>query len=370
MFNPIKTLFTAALTLLIFGCSHGDKTIDIGFIGGLSGGNADLGEAARNGAIMAIEDVNKAGGIKGIPVKLIIKDDNNRPEKAREAAQELIDLKTEAIIGPLTSTTTSAVLEITNNAKQLVISPTASAVHLTKNDDYLVRVCPSSRDNAYAYADFLFNELGLKKLSIVADAQNQVFSESWYSEFKKRWQELNGEVLILEFFNTKTQSEYQVLAERLLSAEPEAILFIANSVDVARYSQQIRKVDNTIPLIAAEWAATQNLIILGGAAVDGLITMQIVNFFDNSPKFLSFVQSYQERFGSYPSFSSIISYDAAITLMKAIELKDKKTLKHSLLANQPYDGLQHKISFDDWGDLIGQSTFVIIKDNQYQLFKK
>jgi branched-chain amino acid transport system substrate-binding protein len=98
--------------------------------------------------------------------------------------------------------------------------------------------------------------------------------------------------------------------------------------------------------------------------------MQIVNFFDNSPKFLSFVQSYQERFGSYPSFSSIISYDAAITLMKAIELKDKKTLKHSLLANQPYDGLQHKISFDDWGDLIGQSTFVIIKDNQYQLFKK
>ncbi|TCS42707.1 ABC transporter substrate-binding protein [Reinekea marinisedimentorum] len=370
MTETLKRAITLALCLIVLSCTSSDKTIDLGFIGGLTGGNADLGEAARNGAIMAVEEVNEAGGINGIPVKIIIKDDNNRAEKAREVAQELIDLHVQAIIGPLTSTTTAAAIEVTNPAGIVVASPTASAIHLAEIDDHLIRFCPTSKDNAYSYAEFIYQTLGHRTLSVVADAQNRVYSDSWYGDFSTRWKELGGEILMLEFFNTKNQTEYNALAERLLFAQPDGILFIANSVDVARYSQQFRKLNADIPLIAAEWAATQNLITLGGMAVEGLISMQIVNFFDTSPKFVRFVESYQERFGTYPSFSSIISYDAATAVMKALEMKGKQTLKQSLLVNQPYDGLQKPLAIDDWGDLIGQSTFVIVRDNEYRLFER
>lgn len=358
------------MCLLTLSCTGGDTTIQLGFIGGLSGGNADLGEAGRNGAIMAVEEVNEAGGINGVPVSIIVKDDNNRPEKARQAAQQLIDLEVKAIIGPLTSTTTEAVIGLTNPAGLLVASPTASAVHLAETDDHLIRFCASSRDNAYSYADYIYQKLGYRKLSVVADAQNRIFSESWYGEFNTRWQELGGEVMFLEFFNTITQTDYQALSERLLFAQPDGILLIANSVDVARHSQQIRKHDENIPLLAVEWAATQNLITLGGAAVEGLITMQIVNFFDTSPAFLEFTASYQERFGKYPSFSSIISYDAAKTVIEALRLQKKETLKESLLSNQPYQGLQQQLTIDKWGDLITESTFVIVRDNEFRLLER
>ncbi|MDC7221665.1 MAG: ABC transporter substrate-binding protein [Spirochaetales bacterium] len=365
----MKKIVLAGVILGVLSCSGGKKTVDLGFIGGLSGGNADLGEAGRNGAIMAVEEVNEAGGIKGRQVKLIVKDDNNRPEKAREVAEELVGLEVEAIIGPLTSTTTKAAIEVTNEAQMVVASPTASAIQLAGIDDYLIRVCPSSRDNAFSYGVFMYDKLGFRKVSIVADGQNRVFSESWYGEFKSKWEEKGGEILIVEFVNTKEFSEYHVLTEKLLAGGPDGILFIANSVDSARLAQQIRKEDKDITFVAAEWAATQNLISLGGAAVDGLVSMQIVNFFDTSPRFLNFVAAYEERFGNYPSFSSIISYDAAMMVMKALELQGKESLKESILMNQPFEGLQMELGIDEYGDLLGQSTFVVVENREYALYR-
>jgi branched-chain amino acid transport system substrate-binding protein len=369
MRKAVGILSVLGIVILLFSCSREGKTVDLGFIGGLSGGNADLGEAGRNGAIIAVEEVNEAGGIHGRQVKLIIKDDGNSTDKAREAARELIDLDVDAIIGPLTSTTAEAVIEITNEAELLVLSPTASAIHLAGLDDYLIRVCPSTRDNAGVYANFMYSTMGLGRIAVVADDQNRSFSESWFGEFKKEWEKKGGEVSLLEYVDTTVLTEYHLLTQNLLTGNPDGILFIANSVDVARLSQQVRKIDRDIPLVAAEWAATQNLITLGGASVEGLVTMQIVNFFDTSPRFLRFVDIYRERFGSYPSFSSIISYDAAKVVMEALNMKQNESLKESLLSNQPYEGLQMELTFDDWGDLYGSSTFVKVHNNGYILFE-
>jgi branched-chain amino acid transport system substrate-binding protein len=363
-------ILSALTAVMLMSCSGEQDPIALGFLGGLSGGNADLGEAGRNGAIMAVEEINELGGVNGRPIKLVIKDDNNRPEKAREGAQALVDLGVEAIVGPLTSTTAEAAIEVANKAKLLVVSPTASAVGLAGVDDYLIRVCPSSKDNAYAYADFMFSTLGQRRISIVADAQNRIFSDSWFFEFQTKWHALGGEIIYQELVNTKEFTEYHILVGNLLNGEPDGILFIVNSVDAARLSQQVRKIDPDVPLVAAEWAATQNLITLGGSAVDGLVTMQIVNFFDTSPRFLKFVDTYVKRFGSYPSFSSIISYDATKMVIRALKLKQDQSLKESLLSHQPYAGLQTELVIDPWGDLIGRSTFVVVKNQKYALFGK
>ncbi|MDC7224414.1 MAG: ABC transporter substrate-binding protein [Spirochaetales bacterium] len=368
MRNAIKRGIIIGLAAVMLSCFSRERTVDLGFIGGLSGGNADLGEAGRNGAIMAVEEMNEAGGLNGRQVRLIIKDDANSPQKAYAVAEELVELDVEAIVGPLTSTTAESAMTVTNGAEVLLVSPTASAIHLAGRDDYLIRVCPSSRDNAYAYGDFMFQKMNLRKIAVIADAQNRSFSTSWYGEFHRSWDRQGGEIVALKYVDTTVLKEYKQLVDEMLSLNPEAVLFIANSVDVARLTQQFRKEDSQIPLVAAEWAATQNLITLGGASVEGLVTMQIVNFFDRSPRFLEFVASYEERFGYYPSFSSIISYDAARVVMEALKNQEKnQTLKESLLTHQPYEGIQMELTFDEWGDLYGSSTFVEVRNKEYVL---
>ncbi|MDC7241133.1 MAG: ABC transporter substrate-binding protein, partial [Spirochaetales bacterium] len=84
-----KYLTVFSLILLIAGCSR--EPVKVGFISGLSGGNSDLGEAGRNGAMMAVEEINETGGIDGQGVSLLIRDDGNDTEKAAAAAQELAD---------------------------------------------------------------------------------------------------------------------------------------------------------------------------------------------------------------------------------------------------------------------------------------
>ncbi|HWT16306.1 MAG TPA: ABC transporter substrate-binding protein, partial [Patescibacteria group bacterium] len=96
---------------LVSGCGPREP-VRVGFLGGLSGRVADLGESGRNGAQIAVEEVNRAGGIGGRQVELIVRDDAQNPEKAISAINELIGARVEAIVGPMTSAMAEVVLPI------------------------------------------------------------------------------------------------------------------------------------------------------------------------------------------------------------------------------------------------------------------
>jgi len=95
--------------LLVAGCSA-KEPVKIGFIGGMSGRVADLGVAGRNGAVLAIEQKNAAGGINGRKLELLVRDDEQKPEVAGKVVAELLAQKVELIIGPMTSSMAFAIL--------------------------------------------------------------------------------------------------------------------------------------------------------------------------------------------------------------------------------------------------------------------
>ena len=85
----VRAAFRVLLLAALAACSP-PEPLRIGFIGGLSGRVADLGEAGRNGAQIAVEEFNQAGGINGLPVELIVRDDGQNPEKAIAAVNESV----------------------------------------------------------------------------------------------------------------------------------------------------------------------------------------------------------------------------------------------------------------------------------------
>ncbi|MEW5815083.1 MAG: ABC transporter substrate-binding protein [Spirochaetota bacterium] len=152
MNKNILRRYSAYIFILIsalYFCTE-KNPIKIGFAGGLTGIHSDLGIAGRNGALLAVEEITSAGGIKGRPVVLITKDDQQDPVAALKVDKELIDEGVVAIIGHMTSVMTMSVIPFINKSEILMISPTTSTNELTNIDDYFFRTLPANKDETDA----------------------------------------------------------------------------------------------------------------------------------------------------------------------------------------------------------------------------
>jgi branched-chain amino acid transport system substrate-binding protein len=348
---------------LLAGCGE-QEPIRIGFIGELTGSSADLGEAGRNGAMLAIEQINANGGIKGRPVELLARSTGSTPESAIQADLELLNAKVVAVIGPMTSSMVDVLLPQHESAKVVLISPTASAAKLAGRDDQLLRINWTTRDNAQRYAKYCL-ERGFRRISAVLNLNNRIFSESWMLEFKLAFEQGGGQVISIQHFESSAESQLPTV-EAMLKPHPDALVLVTNAGDSARLAQQTRKLDKDVPLVAAEWAGTDQLIELGGNSVEGLAIMQQFNPDDHSPRFSDFRQRYTKRFGREPGFASVLAHDAASVLIDALSRSSgNQPLKKLLLEQGPVQGLQETIHFDAYGDTRRSVAIALIRNGRY-----
>lgn len=348
---------------LLAGCGQ-KEPIRIGFIGELTGNSADLGEAGRNGAMLAIEQINQAGGIKGHSIELLARDTGSTPESAIKAGMGLLNAKVVAVIGPMTSGMADVLLPQHESAQVVLISPTASAVKLSGRDDQLFRINWTTRDNARLYAKYCLDQ-GFRRISAGVNLNNRSFSDSWMQEFKLAFEQGGGQIIASEYFDSAAESLLPVV-EKTLKQHPDALVLVANAGDSARLAQQTRKLDKNVPLVAAEWAGTEQLIELGGSSVEGLAIIQQFNGDDQSPRFGDFRQRYIKRFGREPAFASVLAHDAATALLDSLARRSsEQPLKKALLELGPFQGLQETILFDAYGDTRRSVAVALIRNGHY-----
>jgi len=148
------------------------------------------------------------------------------------------------------------------------------------------------------------------------------------------------------------------------------VLFIANAVDVARLAQQANKLAPTVTKLAAEWAASETLLELGGQAVEGLLIAQPYDRVDTREPYRRFHDAFVARFKREPGYSAISAYDAATVLLQAMTRKtDDESIKAAVLKYGPYDGVQQSIQFDRFGDAPRNMYFQEIRAGQFVLLK-
>lgn len=364
----LRTLLTALLALLLAACGA-DEPIRIAFIGGLSERTNDTGESGRNALILAIEQRNAAGGINSRPLELVVGDDGQDPDTARKAMSELLAAKPEVVVGPYTSSMAAAVLPLADSAGVVLLSPVITALDFAGKDDMLIRLNRTTRDNARDYARVLLAR-GQKRLAVAYDVRNRAFTESWLAELAAVYEGQGGELVARVEFTSAANTPFGEVAERLQAPSPDGILFIAAAVDVARLAQQVRKLSADTPLSAVEWASTEQLLELGGRAVEGMLLAQSHNREDTSPRFVAFRDAFRARFQREPGYSAIATYDAAIVLFDALAKRGRgQPLKQAILDNAPYPGLQHEIRFDRFGDSYRDIFFAEIRDGRFELVR-
>lgn len=360
-----RSLPAFVLASLLAACGP-QEPLRLGFLGGVSGRVADLGIGGRNGAALAIDLRNKVGGIDGRMVELVVEDDRQDPEVARQAVTRLIERKVEAIIGPMTSAVAMAVVPLVNEAKMTMISPTVTTPRLSGLDDYFLRVIAPTTDYARKGAEYHFIYQGQRRVAAAYDTRNAAYTESWLADYREAFNAFGGEIVTTEPYASGDDTDFSAIAERLLAQKPDAVLIIANSVDTAMLAQQLHKRDPAIHISAAEWAATERLTELGGKAIEGLAIAQFLDRDSKAPAYVAFRDAYVERFALEPGFAGITAFDATNVALDALAARKKgQTLKQVILDRRVFPGAQAEIRFDPTGDAMRDTYMTVIRNGKF-----
>ena len=353
----------AGLLIIAFGCSP-PEPVRIGFVGGISGRGADLGISGRDGAQLAVEQRNQAGGVAGRPVEIIFRDDHQDPEIARRVVEELVELGVSAIVGPMTSAMGVAVVPIVNERKVVMVSPTVTTEDLTGLDDYFFRVSSTTGYFSTRNAEYQLRAKKLRRMAAIYDLGNRSFSVNWLDNFRRTFVAGGGEIVTEVSFVSGGDEQYIELARRALISGPDGILIIAKSVDAALLCQQIRKLDSAVPITLADWGATERLLELGGRAVEGVSVIQTFDRDSPNRRYREFRQAYLRRFNRDPEFAGVYAFESAGVIFETLARMEKGTdLKQAMLAIPEFEGLQSSFRFDRFGDVSRSHASISIVEN-------
>jgi len=360
-------LLAISLTNLVFtlGCSK-EEPVKIGFIGGLSGRVADLGISGRNGAILAIEQRNRSGGINGQPIHLIAMDDKQDKDIAIQAFTSLLNQNVKAVIGHMTSSMSIVTVPLANKQRIIMLSPTSTTTYLNNLDDYFFRVCATTDTYGTEMARYFRNVKKLDEITVIYDLSNKAYTESWINHFNEEFTQLGGEIVKTVTFTSGSETHFTEIAQQALESETKGIIISSSAIDTAMICQQIRKMNTTIPIGTSEWASTEKLINLGGNAVENIVTSQFFDRSSTNPRYIKFREEFKTRFGQDPGFASVGGYDATNVVLDALAQKEKnQDLKQILLNIGSFDGVQGKITFNKFGDSNRQTYRSIIQNGKF-----
>jgi len=362
--RPVVALL--ALGLLLVGC---DKApVSLGFMGGLTGPAADLGTGGRDGALLAVEQINQQGGLLGARVKLHEFDDQQQPGRLPGLMEAVQKAGVVALVGPMTSSVAKAWIPLTDQARLLSISPTVTSSDFTGHDDYFFRVISDTRSYARASATHYTERQHWSRFAVIFDETNAAYTRSWLQHFQQAMQERGVALVSATGFGLPQSPSLTFLAQQTLLLQPDALVLIANATDSAQIAQLVRKKDQQMPIIATEWSATAQLLLLGGTAVEGLRIAQFMDHQSQEPGYLKFVADFQQRFGRAPGFAEVAAYDAMRVLLEALaQQHPDESTKASLLRIRQFKGLQQSVVLDDFGDSSRRVVMTEVKAGRYQV---
>ncbi|MEN6368174.1 MAG: ABC transporter substrate-binding protein [Thermotogota bacterium] len=208
----------------------GEDTIKIGALMSLTGSLAPYGPPIANGALLALQQINAAGGVLGKQLELIIEDDGTSPDVGRNAASKLVEIDgVSAIVGALSSGVTLAASSVTIPSEVVLMSPasTAPSIPALNDNDFVFRTVVSDEVQGVVMARLALL-LGFRSASVIF--VNNDYGKGLADTFKATFQAIGGRVLSAVPYEENKPS-YRGEIESLLAGSPDVLVFIGYPVD-------------------------------------------------------------------------------------------------------------------------------------------
>lgn len=348
--------------------------IPVGLNVELTGQIPVVGQSSLNGARMAVDEVNQAGGLlvggQRYTIRLLVEDNEDKAQSAVAAAQKLyFQHNVIAMIGPNASRNAVPAADIAESAKAPMISPWSTNPNTTKGKRYVFRAAFTDDFQGRVVASFARQHFKAQRAAVLYDVASE-YNKGIAEVFRKTFTELGGQVVAFETYTTGDKDFLSQLT-KIRAARPD-ILFLPNYYsEVPLQVQQAHMIGLNIPIIGSDSWGFADLIKLGGADMEGLMFTTHYAPDIATPVAQRFIKAYQQRYGSPPDDVAALTYDSFQLLFQALQKAgkvDREAVRDALASIERYEGVTGTMRFQGTGDPIKSAVVIQIKDGQFKYF--
>ena len=280
-----STALTVSVACLLSGCKKSDEpaptpgksgdgkpaageVIKVGEFASLTGKEATFGQSSHKGTLLAIEELNAAGGVLGKKFELITEDTQSKQGESASVVRKLVSRdKCIAILGEVASGRSLEAAPICQNAKVPMISPSSTNPKVTEVGDFVFRVCFIDPFQGTVMALFAKNTLKAKNVAVLTDAAAP-YSVGLATFFKEKFVADGGKISVEQKFSSGDK-DFKAQLTAIKASNPDAIFAPCYYTEAGLITQQARQLGINLPIFGGDGWEAPELLQIGGKAMDG-----------------------------------------------------------------------------------------------------
>ena len=348
------------------GTQVGD-TVKIGYNLELSGAVAAYGNQEKNGADLAVKEINAAGGVDGKKIEVVVKDNkSDNAEVATVSTNLATEEKVNVIIGPATSGAVAAATPNVTKAAVPLVTPSGTADDLTvkgdKVEEYIFRATFQDSFQGEVIAQYATENLTSKKALVYYDASSD-YAKGLYKSFKKNYK---GEI-IAETYQAGDK-DFQAVLTKVKDKGFDAVILLGYYTEAGLITKQARELGIDAPILGPDGFSDTKFI--EGAGATNATNVFYVSGYSSAVKLSdkkseNFEKTYTETYGEAPNMFAALAYDAVYMAAEAAEgAKDSKEIAKNLENLKDFDGVTGKMTIDENHNPVKTAIMVELKNGK------
>lgn len=350
------------LLLPLGGCETKKEPIKIGMAINLSGRGGEAGEHIRDGALLAVADINSQGGINGRMLQLLVHDDENTDAGIRKAQESLAAAHVVAIIGHSYSSSTMQGYPLADKNGIVLITAYTGTSKLSGKDDWFFRTAV----DCVLYGEKtarLLDQHGATSVSFLMDMTNPAFVVDYVQQVKTHFE---GDVTEVQL-NSRHKTDWERIVPELLAPRPDVIVLLTEASMTGVALQKLTDAGFSGPRIATPWAQTPELMRYAAGKTENFSIISFIDPDNDLPAYRDFAANIQAKFHKKAMSRSTRSYEMVTILAEALrkgKAYSSAELKKNLLDGE-FQTLMGTVKFDAKGDVIRPVYEVIVQDGDF-----
>lgn len=362
-----------AVALSLGGCkSNPTDEIVVGEFASLTGGTATFGRSSDAGVRLAVEEINASGGLLGKKLRVVVEDDQSKPEEARTAVLKLLKQdNVVAVLGEVASSRSLAAAPECQRAGVPMISPASTNPKVTQVGDHIFRVCFIDPFQGSTMAKFAIETLHAKTAAILRDVKND-YSVGLADFFRDELLRQGGKI-VADVSYSEGDIDFKAQLTAIRTVKPEVVFVPGYYTEVGLIARQARELGITVALLGGDGWDSPRTVEIGGAAVNGCYFSNHYAADDPNPAVQSFIAKYRQKYSEVPDAMAVLGYDAAQVLGDAIRragTTEGAKLRDAIAATKDFPGISGKITIDEQRNARKSIVVLKIENGNVKFFQK
>ena len=299
------------------GAADGAATIKIGCSGPLTGGASIYGTAVKQGAEIAVAEINEAN--PDLQIEFKMEDDEADGEKAVNAYNKLKDWGIQIMMGTVTTGSCIATSAITFEDRVFELTPSASSADVTAGKDNVFQVCFTDPNQGVKAAEYIAENMAGKKVGVIYN-NSDPYSTGIFNAFKSEFESKGGEIVAAETYPDDTNADYSAQLTSCKSAGAEVVLLPIYYTPASVIMKQAKDMNYAPTFFGVD--GMDGILDMEGfdtALAEGVMLMTPFNPWSTDENVASFVEKYQAAYNEVPNQFAADGYDAIYALYDAFK---------------------------------------------------